>query len=157
MDIQELTFSQLKYNSELQEKTEEMEKLIRDRDEIINLPKIFQTQKQNIEKQLEKINKDSHKYLVLNQQLRMLDKQIADLPIISGEIEKIEEQINKLHNYIQGLPEKYRRYDNLQEQQLKKSSKLSNFFNKRTNGGKRKSRKSRKSRTNRKKKSYKKR
>ena len=157
MDIQHLTFSQLKYHRELREKNEEMEKLLRDRDEIINLPQIFQTQKQRIEIQLEKINKNSHKYLVLTQELRILDKQIEDLPILLGEIDK---QINTLHTYIQGLPEKYSIHDHLQEQQLKKPSKLpTTFFNKRTNGGKRKTRKTRtikKTRTNKKKKSYKK-
>lgn len=143
-NIENIPLYQIKANIETRKKIAEIQKLNEQRQELLALPERYNIQKQKIEDDLSKIkNPKSHNYLVISQQLRMINLEIANLGSLMSEIPKIEKRIDDLHNYIQGLPDKYRNLENLEKNQLNRGSRLpsSTFSNQRNFGGKKKSRK----------------
>ena len=140
-DIENIPLYQIKANIETHKKIAEIQKLNEQRQELLALPERYTIQKQKIEDDLSKIkNPKSHNYLVISQQLRMINLEIANLGSLMSEIPKIEKRIDDLHNYIQGLPDKYRNLENLEKNQLNRGSRLPSS-NQRNFGGKKKSRK----------------
>ena len=140
-DIENIPLYQIKANIETHKKIAEIQKLNERRQELLALPERYNIQKQKIEDDLSKIkNPKSHNYLVISQQLRMINLEIANLGSLMSEIPKIEKRIDDLHNYIQGLPDKYRNLENLEKNQLNRGSRLPSS-NQRNFGGKKKSRK----------------
>ena len=140
-DIENIPLYQIKANIETHKKIAEIQKLNEQRQELLALPERYNIQKQKIEDDLSKIkNPKSHNYLVISQQLRMINLEIANLGSLMSEIPKIEKRIDDLHNYIQGLPDKYRNLENLEKNQLNRGSRLPSS-NQRNFGGKKKSRK----------------
>ena len=140
-DIENIPLYQIKANIETHKKIAEIQKLNEQRQELLALPERYNTQKQKIEEDLSKIkNPKSHNYLVISQQLRMINLEMANLGSLMSEIPKIEKRIDDLHNYIQGLPDKYRNLENLEKNQLNRGSRLPSS-NQRNFGGKKKSRK----------------
>ena len=139
--IENIPLYQIKANIETRKKIAEIQKLNEQRQELLALPERYNIQKQKIEDDLSKIkNPKSHNYLVISQQLRMINLEIANLGSLMSEIPKIEKRIDDLHNYIQGLPDKYRNLENLEKNQLNRGSRLPSS-NQRNFGGKKKSRK----------------
>ena len=140
-NIENIPLYQIKANIETHKKIAEIQKLNERRQELLALPERYNIQKQKIEDDLSKIkNPKSHNYLVISQQLRMINLEIANLGSLMSEIPKIEKRIDDLHNYIQGLPDKYRNLENLEKNQLNRGSRLPSS-NQRNFGGKKKSRK----------------
>jgi hypothetical protein len=140
-NIENIPLYQIKANIETHKKIAEIQKLNEQRQELLALPERYNIQKQKIEDDLSKIkNPKSHNYLVISQQLRMINLEIANLGSLMSEIPKIEKRIDDLHNYIQGLPDKYRNLENLEKNQLNRGSRLPSS-NQRNFGGKKKSRK----------------
>ena len=140
-NIENIPLYQIKANIEMKKKIAEIQKLNERRQELLALPERYNIQKQKIEDDLSKIkNPKSHNYLVISQQLRMINLEIANLGSLMSEIPKIEKRIDDLHNYIQGLPDKYRNLENLEKNQLNRGSRLPSS-NQRNFGGKKKSRK----------------
>ena len=140
-NIENIPLYQIKANIETHKKIAEIQKLNERRQELLALPERYNIQKQKIEDDLSKIkNPKSHNYLVISQQLRMINLEIANLGPLMSEIPKIEKRIDDLHNYIQGLPDKYRNLENLEKNQLNRGSRLPSS-NQRNFGGKKKSRK----------------
>ena len=140
-NIENIPLYQIKANIETHKKIAEIQKLNERRQELLALPERYNIQKQKIEDDLSKIkNPKSHNYLVISQQLRMINLEIANLGSLMSEIPKIEKRIDDLHNYIQGLPDKYRNLENLEKNQLNRGSRLP-ISNQRNFGGKKKSRK----------------
>ena len=143
-DIENIPLYQIKANIETHKKIAEIQKLNEQRQELLALPERYNIQKQKIEEDLSKIkNPQSQNYLVKRQQLKMINLEIDHLGSLMSEIPKIEKRIDDLHNYIQGLPDKYRNLENLEKTQLNRGSRLpsSTFSNQRNFGGKKKSRK----------------
>ena len=139
--IENIPLYQIKANIETHKKIAEIQKLNERRQELLALPERYNIQKQKIEDDLSKIkNPKSHNYLVISQQLRMINLEIDNLGSLMSEIPKIEKRIDDLHNYIQGLPDKYRNLENLEKNQLNRGSRLPSS-NQRNFGGKKKSRK----------------
>ena len=139
--IENIPLYQIKANIETHKKIAEIQKLNERRQELLALPERYNIQKQKIEDDLSKIkNPKSHNYLVISQQLRMINLEMANLGSLMSEIPKIEKRIDDLHNYIQGLPDKYRNLENLEKNQLNRGSRLPSS-NQRNFGGKKKSRK----------------
>ena len=140
-NIENIPLYQIKANIEMKKKIAEIQKLNQQREELLALPERYNIQKQKIEDDLSKIkNPKSHNYLVISQQLRMINLEMANLGSLMSEIPKIEKRIDDLHNYIQGLPDKYRNLENLEKNQLNRGSRLPSS-NQRNFGGKKKSRK----------------
>ena len=140
-NIENIPLYQIKANIEMKKKIAEIQKLNERRQELLALPERYNIQKQKIEDDLSKIkNPKSHNYLVISQQLRMINLEIDNLGSLMSEIPKIEKRIDDLHNYIQGLPDKYRNLENLEKNQLNRGSRLPSS-NQRNFGGKKKSRK----------------
>lgn len=140
-NIENIPLYQIKANIETHKKIAEIQKLNQQRQELLALPERYNIQKQKIEDDLSKIkNPKSHNYLVISQQLRMINLEMANLGSLMSEIPKIEKRIDDLHNYIQGLPDKYRNLENLEKNQLNRGSRLPSS-NERNFGGKKKSRK----------------
>ena len=140
-NIENIPLYQIKANIEMKKKIAEIQKLNERRQELLALPERYNIQKQKIEDDLSKIkNPKSHNYLVISQQLRMINLEMANLGSLMSEIPKIEKRIDDLHNYIQGLPDKYRNLENLEKNQLNRGSRLPSS-NQRNFGGKKKSRK----------------
>ena len=140
-NIENIPLYQIKANIETHKKIAEIQKLNEQRQELLALPERYNIQKQKIEDDLSKIkNPKSHNYLVISQQLRMINLEMANLGSLMSEIPKIEKRIDDLHNYIQGLPDKYRNLENLEKNQLNRGSRLPSS-NQRNFGGKKKSRK----------------
>ena len=140
-NIENIPLYQIKANIETHKKIAEIQKLNQQRQELLALPERYNIQKQKIEDDLSKIkNPKSHNYLVISQQLRMINLEMANLGSLMSEIPKIEKRIDDLHNYIQGLPDKYRNLENLEKNQLNRGSRLPSS-NQRNFGGKKKSRK----------------
>jgi hypothetical protein len=140
-NIENIPLYQIKANIETHKKIAEIQKLNERRQELLALPERYNIQKQKIEDDLSKIkNPKSHNYLVISQQLRMINLEMANLGSLMSEIPKIEKRIDDLHNYIQGLPDKYRNLENLEKNQLNRGSRLPSS-NQRNFGGKKKSRK----------------
>ena len=140
-NIENIPLYQIKANIETHKKIAEIQKLNERRQELLALPERYNIQKQKIEDDLSKIkNPKSHNYLVISQQLRMINLEIDNLGSLMSEIPKIEKRIDDLHNYIQGLPDKYRNLENLEKNQLNRGSRLPSS-NQRNFGGKKKSRK----------------
>ena len=104
-NIENIPLYQIKANIETRKKIAEIQKLNERRQELLALPERYNIQKQKIEDDLSKIkNPKSHNYLVISQQLRMINLEIDNLGSLMSEIPKIEKRIDDLHNYIQGLP-----------------------------------------------------